>query len=133
MYIKEMILENFKSYAGTQRIGPFHKVEQQGVLCVHLSACHENAPRSFLAFRTQNMSAIIGPNGCGKSNIIDALLFIFGKRAKKLRLNRISELIHNSSEEARPQQARVTVNFAETDSVRPKRSIQGIARAKKKD
>jgi len=42
MYIKEMILENFKSYAGTQRIGPFHKVEQQDVLCVQLSACHEN-------------------------------------------------------------------------------------------
>jgi hypothetical protein len=26
LVIKEMVLENFKSYAGVQRIGPFHKV-----------------------------------------------------------------------------------------------------------
>jgi hypothetical protein len=26
LVIKEMVLENFKSYAGSQRIGPFHKV-----------------------------------------------------------------------------------------------------------
>ena len=31
-------------------------------------------------------------------NVIDALLFVFGKRAKKLRLNKVSELIHNSVE-----------------------------------
>ena len=26
LVIKEMVLENFKSYAGEQRVGPFHKV-----------------------------------------------------------------------------------------------------------
>jgi structural maintenance of chromosome 4 len=26
LVIQEMILENFKSYAGEQRVGPFHKV-----------------------------------------------------------------------------------------------------------
>ena len=26
LIIKEMVLENFKSYAGEQRVGPFHKV-----------------------------------------------------------------------------------------------------------
>lgn len=26
LVIREMILENFKSYAGAQRVGPFHKV-----------------------------------------------------------------------------------------------------------
>ena len=26
LVIKEMVLENFKSYAGAQRVGPFHKV-----------------------------------------------------------------------------------------------------------
>lgn len=26
LVVKEMVLENFKSYAGAQRIGPFHKV-----------------------------------------------------------------------------------------------------------
>ncbi len=32
LVIKEMVLENFKSYAGEQRVGPFHKV--------HLLASH---------------------------------------------------------------------------------------------
>ena len=27
LVIKEMVLENFKSYAGEQRVGPFHKVQ----------------------------------------------------------------------------------------------------------
>ena len=26
LVISEMVLENFKSYAGAQRVGPFHKV-----------------------------------------------------------------------------------------------------------
>lgn len=26
LVIREMVLENFKSYAGAQRVGPFHKV-----------------------------------------------------------------------------------------------------------
>lgn len=26
LIIREMVLENFKSYAGAQRVGPFHKV-----------------------------------------------------------------------------------------------------------
>ena len=69
LMITKMILENFKSYAGVQEIGPFHK----------------------------RFSSIVGPNGSGKSNVIDALLFVFGKRAKQLRLNKVSELIHKSS------------------------------------
>ena len=26
LFIKEMVMQNFKSYAGAQRVGPFHKV-----------------------------------------------------------------------------------------------------------
>lgn len=26
LFIKEMVMRNFKSYAGDQRVGPFHKV-----------------------------------------------------------------------------------------------------------
>ena len=29
LVIKEMVLENFKSYAGEQRVGPFHKVRPE--------------------------------------------------------------------------------------------------------
>ena len=62
-----------------------------------------------------NMVAVVGPNGCGKSNVIDAMLFVFGKRAKKLRLNKVSELIHNSAafKDSPLQYARVSVYFQE--------------------
>jgi structural maintenance of chromosome 4 len=51
----------------------------------------------------------------GKSNVIDAMLFVFGKRAKKLRLNKVSELIHSSDavKQNPPQYARVSVYFQE--------------------
>lgn len=83
LMIREMVLENFKSYAGVKRIGPFHKC----------------------------FSAVVGPNGSGKSNVIDAMLFVFGKRAKKLRLNKVSELIHNSTAHPDCEFAKVTVYF----------------------
>ena len=83
LIITKMVLENFKSYAGAQEIGPFHK----------------------------RFSSIVGPNGSGKSNVIDALLFVFGKRANQLRLKKVSELIHKSSSFPNLQYARVSVYF----------------------
>ncbi|KXZ49780.1 hypothetical protein GPECTOR_19g231 [Gonium pectorale] len=85
LMIREMVLENFKSYAGAQRVGPFHK----------------------------SFSAVVGPNGSGKSNVIDAMLFVFGRRAKQLRFNKVSELIHNSQNHRNLECARVTVHFQE--------------------
>jgi len=80
-----MFLENFKSYAGRQKVGPFHKC----------------------------FSSVVGPNGSGKSNVIDAMMFVFGKRAKQLRLNKVSELIHNSTNHQNLEMATVTVVFHE--------------------
>ena len=77
------MFDNFKSYAGEQEIGPFHK----------------------------RFSSVVGPNGSGKSNVIDALLFVFGKRAKQLRLSKVSELIHKSSRFPDLQYAQVSVHF----------------------
>jgi structural maintenance of chromosome 4 len=43
------------------------------------------------------------------------MLFVFGKRAKKLRLNKVSELIHKSDavKDNPPSSARVSVYFQE--------------------
>lgn len=81
--VHSLTLDNFKSYAGTQLIGPFH--------------------RSF--------TAVVGPNGSGKSNVMDGILFVFGKHAKQLRLNKLSELIHHSEHYPSLEQAKVTVHF----------------------
>lgn len=85
LYIRELVMRNFKSYAGEQRVGPFHK----------------------------SFSAVVGPNGSGKSNVIDAMLFVFGKRAKQMRLNKVSELIHNSTNHQNLDSAGVSVHFQE--------------------
>ena len=120
LVIREMVLENFKSYAGAQRVGPFHKVSQ--VLIFHsklwrqstgtklFSGCSQ--PTNQLPF-LQSFSSVVGPNGSGKSNVIDAMLFVFGKRAKQLRLNKVSELIHNSTYHQDLEMAKVSVYFQE--------------------
>lgn len=43
-------------------------------------------------------NAIVGANGSGKSNVIDALLFVFGYRSAKLRTNKLAVLIHKSEQ-----------------------------------
>jgi|JI61114C2RNA_FD_contig_21_10316949_length_1310_multi_4_in_0_out_0_3 structural maintenance of chromosome 4 len=84
LIIDRIELENFKSYANKQVIGPFH----------------------------HSFSSVVGPNGSGKSNLIECLLFIFGYTASWMRLSKLAQLIHHSSgHEA--QRAVVAVHFRE--------------------
>ena len=83
--IDKIVLENFKSYAGVREIGPLH----------------------------YRFNSVVGPNGSGKSNLMESLLFVFGKRAKKMRLKKLSELIHSSSRENKCRSCKVSVYFRE--------------------
>uniref|UniRef100_A0A3B4AJ09 RecF/RecN/SMC N-terminal domain-containing protein n=1 Tax=Periophthalmus magnuspinnatus TaxID=409849 RepID=A0A3B4AJ09_9GOBI len=83
LMITHLVNRNFKSYAGEQILGPFHK----------------------------RFSCIIGPNGSGKSNVIDSMLFVFGYRAQKIRCKKMSVLIHSSDEHKDVQSCTVEVHF----------------------
>ncbi|XP_059931098.1 structural maintenance of chromosomes protein 4 isoform X1 [Gadus macrocephalus] len=83
LMITHLVNRNFKSYAGEQILGPFHK----------------------------RFSCIIGPNGSGKSNVIDSMLFVFGCRAQKIRSKKVSVLIHSSEEHKDVQSCTVEVHF----------------------
>ncbi|KAF8764649.1 Structural maintenance of chromosomes protein 4 like protein [Argiope bruennichi] len=84
LIITHLTVENFKSYAGVQDIGPFDK----------------------------NFTAVVGPNGSGKSNVIDALMFVFGQKAKNIRAKKINALIHKSSKYPDLTSCTVAVHFA---------------------
>lgn len=64
MPVTYLELENFKSYGGLQKIGPF-----------------------------QSFTSIIGPNGSGKSNCMDALSFVLGVQSRDLRSSQMKDLI----------------------------------------
>ena len=64
MPVTYLELENFKSYAGLQRIGPFH-----------------------------DFTCVVGPNGAGKSNLMDAISFILGVQSRHLRSSQMKDLV----------------------------------------
>ena len=64
MPVTYLELENFKSYSGIQKIGPF-----------------------------TDFTCVVGPNGAGKSNLMDAISFVFGVQSRDLRSSQLKDLI----------------------------------------
>lgn len=65
-HIRYITVTNFKSFAGRHEVGPF-----------------------------TDLTAVIGPNGGGKSNVLDAIAFTLGLTVRDLRCGSSEELIYS--------------------------------------
>ena len=70
---------------------------------------------------TSNMTAVVGPNGCGKSNIIDAVRWVMGESsAKHLRGESMADVIFNGSVSRKPvSRAAIELVFDNQDGRAP--------------
>ena len=60
------------------------------------------------------VTAIVGPNGCGKSNVVDAIRWVMGEqRVKALRGKKMDDVVFNGSQDAAPvSMAEVTMTLS---------------------
>lgn len=67
------------------------------------------------------ITGIVGPNGCGKSNIVDAIRWVLGEqKTRALRSDKMENVIFNGTKQRKPQQmAEVSLTFGNTRNILP--------------
>ena len=71
--------------------------------------------RTEMRFHGSGVTAVVGPNGCGKSNLSDAISWVLGEQsAKSLRGSRMEDVIFAGTRERKPLgMAQVTLTMAD--------------------
>src|SRR6202521_2501942 len=74
--------------------------------------------RTEMKFHGSGVAAIVGPNGCGKSNLSDAISWVLGEQsAKSLRGSRMEDVIFAGTRERKPLgMAQVTLTMADPEA-----------------
>jgi chromosome segregation protein len=77
--------------------------------------------RTEMRFHGSGIAAVVGPNGCGKSNLSDAISWVLGEQsAKSLRGARMEDVIFAGTRERKPLgMAQVTLTMSDPDAHKP--------------
>ncbi len=69
----------------------------------------------------QNITGVVGPNGCGKSNIVDAIRWVLGEtKSSNLRTERMENLVFNGTKSRKSSGlAEVSLTFENTRNLLP--------------
>ena len=83
---------------------------------LELSGFKTFARKTVLTF-DRGLNVIVGTNGSGKSNIVDAIQFVLGERsARSLRIKSFPDLLFNGNDEyQKARRASVTIHIDNTD------------------
>lgn len=69
----------------------------------------------------EGITGIVGPNGCGKSNVVDSIRWVLGEqKVKSLRSEKMENIIFNGTKNRKPTQlAEVSLSFKNTKNLLP--------------
>src|SRR5215469_11532991 len=78
------------------------------------------AERTEIEFN-DGITALLGPNGCGKSNVVDAVKWVLGEHSiKSLRAEKMEDVIFSGTESRKPLNvAEVSLSLVNEEGVLP--------------
>src|SRR5271167_3820968 len=87
--------------------------------------------RTVVTFSGNGTTCIVGPNGCGKSNVVDAISWVLGEQShKSLRAERMADCIFNGTTKRPPLGlAEVTITMEDPELAEAARFVMEGAAA----